>query len=437
MQPNDDSQREEGHDDGARTEYAQSRKRRREEQGPSESSRAQVDKRSSNVLESSPEKRGEKAAVSNAELIALVHRQYLQERGKLIWLFAWFCLSRTLGCLTPPPATVLTEALIRNIEGEKDHSREETHSHAVGGAAIQPTHYVGQSAAGLYGTLRQMQLPSHHPSAMLSLLQQQGLVAHVPPISGLRVTSISPLLSQATSGSSTSILPSVLQSLQHQRLLSLLQGQPTFPVVRQPGQQQQLYQRFIPIRKDWNQLRSSTASVSSSSNSAATSMAMPNSHGAQSSPNLPAVLAQVEDQMKLSPQQVFLRHQIEVFCAGEDDVSTHTRGRNKPITLGQVGIRCRHCAHLPISRRQKGSTYFPASLQGIYQAAQNMSTTHMQCGLCSEMPDFIKNEFARLLVTKVSRPGAGRVYWAESAKKLGLINTEEGIRFVDNLDSRR
>lgn len=59
-----------------------------------------------------------------------------------------------------------------------------------------------------------------------------------------------------------------------------------------------------------------------------------------------------------------------------------------------------------------------------------MSTTHMQCGLCNEMPDAIKNEFARLLATKVSSSGAGRPYWAESAKRLGLVDTEEGIRFV-------
>ena len=62
-----------------------------------------------------------------------------------------------------------------------------------------------------------------------------------------------------------------------------------------------------------------------------------------------------------------------------------------------------------------------------------MCTTHMQCGLCSEMPDEIKNEFARLLATKVASSGAGRPYWAESAKRLGLVDTEEGIRFEDDV----
>lgn len=144
---------------------------------------------------------------------------------------------------------------------------------------------------------------------------------------------------------------------------------------------------------------------------------------------LPVLLARPEDSEKLSSHQVLLRHQIEAFQATDEDVSTHTRGRNKPIQIGQVGIRCRHCSHLPVSHRQKGSTYFPASLLGLYQAAQNMSTSHIQVGLCSEMPDMIKHQFAHLLSTKVASSGAGRPFWANSAKKLGLVDTEEGIRF--------
>lgn len=148
-------------------------------------------------------------------------------------------------------------------------------------------------------------------------------------------------------------------------------------------------------------------------------------------PNLPCVLAQADDTVKLSSHQVLLRHQIEAFEASEDDLLTHTRGRNKPIQLGQVGIRCRHCARVPVSRREKGSTYFPATTLGLYQAAQNMSTTHMQSGLCPEMPDSIKEEFARLSGSKLASSGAGRPYWAASAKKLGLIDTaEKGIRSV-------
>jgi hypothetical protein len=148
---------------------------------------------------------------------------------------------------------------------------------------------------------------------------------------------------------------------------------------------------------------------------------------------LPTSLARGEDAEKLSPHQVLLRKQIEAFQATSDDVSTHTRGRNKPIGLDQVGIRCRHCAHLPVAKRRKGSTYFPATILGIYQAAQNMSTTHIQSGLCSEMPIDLKQQFETLQNLKVASSGAGRPYWADSAKQLGLVDTEDGIQFIRSL----
>jgi hypothetical protein len=142
---------------------------------------------------------------------------------------------------------------------------------------------------------------------------------------------------------------------------------------------------------------------------------------------LPMMLAHPQDSVNLTSHQCFLRYQIEVFEATEDDTTTHTRGRNKSVRLGQVGIRCRHCAHLPSARRQKGSTYFPATMLGLYQAAQNMSSTHLQCGLCSEMTDRTRQEFANLIPSKNNSSKGGRVYWAEQARVMGLVDTDEGI----------
>jgi hypothetical protein len=150
---------------------------------------------------------------------------------------------------------------------------------------------------------------------------------------------------------------------------------------------------------------------------------------------LPVPLSLPEDNDKLSPFQILLRNQIEVFKASGEDTSTHTRGRNKPISLGQVGIRCRHCANLPVKRRQKGATYYPSTIMGIYQAAQNMSVTHLQEGSCNEMPEDVKQEFERLVSTKATSTGAGRPYWAQAAKQLGLIDTDDGIRFIRDFPS--
>jgi hypothetical protein len=144
---------------------------------------------------------------------------------------------------------------------------------------------------------------------------------------------------------------------------------------------------------------------------------------------VPRPLAHDNDHLFLSEHQIFLRQQIEVFCATEADINVRARGRNKRITLGQVGVRCRYCAHLPC--RQKGSLYYPSSTLGLYQAAQNMSTTHMQCGLCVAMPDSVKKRFADLITTKTLGSLRGRSYWSNSAKEMGLMDTvDQGIRYV-------
>jgi hypothetical protein len=46
----------------------------------------------------------------------------------------------------------------------------------------------------------------------------------------------------------------------------------------------------------------------------------------------------------LSELQVYLRANFsEAFGATEEDIAAPMHGRNKPIALGQVGIRCMHC----------------------------------------------------------------------------------------------
>jgi hypothetical protein len=157
-------------------------------------------------------------------------------------------------------------------------------------------------------------------------------------------------------------------------------------------------------------------------------MEMPSSNAIPLS--LPVIFAQPTDSFVLTEHQALLRQQIELFSATNDDLSSRIRGRNRKVELGQVGLRCRHCAHVPAAHRAKGSVYFPAQLLGLYQAAQNMSSNHIQCGLCPEMPQSLKDKFTQLFPTKAQSSGAGQSYWAESAKWLGMIDTDHGIRFV-------
>jgi hypothetical protein len=139
--------------------------------------------------------------------------------------------------------------------------------------------------------------------------------------------------------------------------------------------------------------------------------------------------------MVLSMFQVFLRQHVQVFAATNEDAYSRVRGRHKPVVLHQVGIRCRHCAHIAAHQRAKGTTYFPSSTMGIYQAAQNMCTTHLQCGLCPEMPESIKTEFAQLIGTKTAKSSSagGRAYWGRCAQQMGLVDTEQGIFAVGTL----
>jgi hypothetical protein len=150
---------------------------------------------------------------------------------------------------------------------------------------------------------------------------------------------------------------------------------------------------------------------------------------------LPVVLFRTEDDLKLSGLQSLLRMQIEAFQASEQDVTIHVRGRNKSIQVGQVGIRCLHCAHMPALQRSKGSTYFPTSVWGFYQASQNMCNVHLSKGACRHVPSLTKMQFAQHVDEKRALPcsRAGRRYWAETAQKLGLVDTEEGVFFVREL----
>jgi hypothetical protein len=148
---------------------------------------------------------------------------------------------------------------------------------------------------------------------------------------------------------------------------------------------------------------------------------------------LPCTLSNPFDVRVLSSHQTYLRQQIEVFAATTTDVAAHVRGRNKRILLDQVGIRCRHCGHMPMQKRQIGSTYFPATLMGFYQAAQNMLSTHIQCGKCESLPESVSQEFHRLLVLKKATSTGGRKYWAERIRELGLVDTDHGVFAADNV----
>uniref|UniRef100_A0A7S1VQN3 Uncharacterized protein n=1 Tax=Grammatophora oceanica TaxID=210454 RepID=A0A7S1VQN3_9STRA len=144
-------------------------------------------------------------------------------------------------------------------------------------------------------------------------------------------------------------------------------------------------------------------------------------------PQTPAIsLSLACDDEHLSEYQILVRKQLEVFEAQPEDVESNTQGRKKQVTLGQVGIRCRHCASLTLRQRGRGAVYYPAKLQGVYQAAQNMASSHL-CESCQCIDESIKLDLKQLRERRDTASG-GKQYWADGARALGLYEAEDCLR---------
>jgi hypothetical protein len=140
-------------------------------------------------------------------------------------------------------------------------------------------------------------------------------------------------------------------------------------------------------------------------------------------------MATCSDEASISEFQCFAREQIEFFEALERDVAQGARGRNVPITLGQVGIRCRHCRDDGPSIRGRAAVYFPTKYELVYQTAVNMISIHL-CQQCTKIPKEMRNKLLDLRDQR-STAGGGKIYWAKAAKALGVVETVQGLRFKE------
>mmetsp|Transcript_5938 Transcript_5938/g.9357 ORF Transcript_5938/g.9357 Transcript_5938/m.9357 type:complete len:394 (-) Transcript_5938:129-1310(-) len=127
----------------------------------------------------------------------------------------------------------------------------------------------------------------------------------------------------------------------------------------------------------------------------------------------------------LSDQQILLRKQIQYFESSMQEVEAVAHGRKNKVKIGQIGIRCKHCASLLPTRRPKGAVYYPGSLRALYQAAQNMAVGHFAVS-CEVISEDVKVQLKSFLEKKSSPGHAGKKYWAECAKAVGIVETENG-----------
>mmetsp|Transcript_15006 Transcript_15006/g.34790 ORF Transcript_15006/g.34790 Transcript_15006/m.34790 type:complete len:708 (+) Transcript_15006:128-2251(+) len=134
----------------------------------------------------------------------------------------------------------------------------------------------------------------------------------------------------------------------------------------------------------------------------------------------PRVLYCDSDDAILGEYQTLLRQQLELFEADSHDVinGTFRQGRTTPIRLGQIGLRCKHCAKAPLSVRTKGSVYFSQTIKGMYQIGQNMSKVHL-CERCTRIPPDIKKRMITLR-NRRHRASGGRAYWIRHLREMGI-----------------
>ena len=158
----------------------------------------------------------------------------------------------------------------------------------------------------------------------------------------------------------------------------------------------------------------------------------------------PLLLYTAEDERHLTDLHCFVRKRcVFLFAASQQDVDVPRKGRKKALTLGQIGIGCLHCKDS--ESKLKGSTYFPTSITGIYNATMIINQRHFPVCPHVDKETFatynqLKNLTARSASTKVriqfeSVPVDPRTqlgtqeYWIEAAAKLGLVDTPRGVFF--------
>ena len=133
-----------------------------------------------------------------------------------------------------------------------------------------------------------------------------------------------------------------------------------------------------------------------------------------------------QDEDTLTEYQCMLRKQIELFEAGPEDTRCSAQGRNTPILIGQVGLRCRHCASLPRAARTKGAVYYSQTIDGVYQIAQNMSKVHLGTR-CNKIPRDVQDKL-NALRNDSQRASGGKQYWADGMRSLGVYEDGRILR---------
>jgi hypothetical protein len=143
-----------------------------------------------------------------------------------------------------------------------------------------------------------------------------------------------------------------------------------------------------------------------------------------------------EDEKWLTPLHCFVRQYCaEVFVATAADVEAPCMGKRSPVSVGQVGIRCPYCSPkneetrasglgFDVARSRENGVVFPSIVSRIYNATINLLQRHLRT--CSFVPPAVLARYDELKASN-ARSGASKKYWVESALRMGLYDTPNGI----------
>jgi hypothetical protein len=171
-----------------------------------------------------------------------------------------------------------------------------------------------------------------------------------------------------------------------------------------------------------------------------------------------------EDDDVLSPLHCFMRkYCVEAFSASAHDVATPRYGKSHgfkvqncdaraelvlfmlfvmrwnhlliiswffllQVEVGQVGIRCIYCKDLAVGKRPERAVCYPSSLRNIYHSIETWQRRHSL--VCTHISPWVRKSIDELMESSKTRAGGRRQYWEDSAKRLGMVDTSRGVRFI-------
>eukprot|EP00557_Chaetoceros_sp_GSL56_P001211 CAMPEP_0176490626 /NCGR_PEP_ID=MMETSP0200_2-20121128/7974_1 /TAXON_ID=947934 /ORGANISM="Chaetoceros sp., Strain GSL56" /LENGTH=792 /DNA_ID=CAMNT_0017887951 /DNA_START=648 /DNA_END=3026 /DNA_ORIENTATION=+ len=146
------------------------------------------------------------------------------------------------------------------------------------------------------------------------------------------------------------------------------------------------------------------------------------------------LLSRKQDPDHLNPIHCFVRQNIEVFVASEEDIAAPCPGRKNTIKAGQVGLRCIHCRNVESRQRAKRAVCYPSTIGRVYNCVSDMKFDHFS--LCKYLPASQRALFNRLRNQKESqtRGKSGNntsKYYYDTAVEMGMRETFDGVVILD------